>query len=304
MIAMGLGLAGAGCATQPDPVCAVARREAGYYAVAWTPVNAGTTCNLDLKTRVSMQKYSGAAGSTQRDVAIKPTSFNGASAPANSEPVPSGGASVATTAITMSQFKEVLPDSDLNGIPICTTADFSTPATFTDPTKHVGASYTFSNVRFLEGAKYLGSEFAADVAYTATNSDGSTCSANFHAVGIAPAVSCWRVDECGTPIDETDQPQYTYADKSKCDLGDTPTANPAYKGKSFQDNLCDQAYVQSVVYAGTDPQVTNYFTLGSKLATNIRSDYALKCDSSLATGPAAGRSSGYCIPASDFPSLR
>jgi len=88
-----------------------------------------------------------------------------------------------------------LPDEPSNGQ--CAAPTLTAPATNAAAT----VTYAISNVKFLATAEAPGSQFGADLAYTAGG-----CTANYKVVGVWPAIACNASDPTtGDPIDQADQ---------------------------------------------------------------------------------------------------
>jgi hypothetical protein len=115
----------------------------------------------------------------------------------------------------------------------------------------VDVKLEWSNVEVYVTAASLGTQLRADLVDTRTTPDGATCKITYKALGLAPAVSCAKLDEDGeTPLFNDDgSPQL---DAAACDA----EANPAlgrFTGSGLTtetDYECDPVLAYCVV-AGT-----------------------------------------------------
>src|SRR6185312_6311027 len=63
---------------------------------------------------------------------------------------------------------------------------------------------TWSNVRIVVSAALFGTQFSADLKDTRVSESGATCTINYKAVGVSPAVPCYATDEEGNPVQKDD----------------------------------------------------------------------------------------------------
>jgi hypothetical protein len=125
---------------------------------------------------------------------------------------------------SLGAFDSVEPDSN----DICKVSTFSVNAeqdlpavpgtggaggggTGTPPVPEHDVKYQWSNMRVYVTAAAPGTQFEADLTYT-TNVGDTSCAFEYHAVGLWPAVNCYRLDEN----------KHKVADDSLC----SPCANP------------------------------------------------------------------------------
>jgi hypothetical protein len=98
-------------------------------------------------------------------------------------PIPDTGP-VPDTLIFKGTFSAERSDSnDTCTIPALSTISDSSSGTF--------LSYAVTNMTWLSGSAYQGAEFKAEVAFTR-----GTCSANYDALSLSPAVGCETTDDC------------------------------------------------------------------------------------------------------------
>ena len=163
-----------GC-SQPAPTCLVGRADTSDYSVRYT-LKSGDGCGVTAEAlapvTLSVQKYSGAAQSGQRDIAIRPSSFYDAENKA-----PFDGTTIATGALTSE-----------NPIAEGSQEYCSAPTLAPISTTRGGAStetWTFTKVKFLETAQFPGTQVRADIAVSI-----DACKSTYEAVGVWPIVNC------------------------------------------------------------------------------------------------------------------
>ena len=62
----------------------------------------------------------------------------------------------------------------------------------------------WSNVKIVVSAALFGSQMEADLTDTRVAANGDTCTIKYHALGLSPAIHCYRSDEEGNPIVKDD----------------------------------------------------------------------------------------------------
>lgn len=78
----------------------------------------------------------------------------------------------------------------------------------------------WSNIKIVVSAALFGTQLQADLTDTRVGDDGATCTYKYRAVGLSPAVHCYKSDDEGNPIMKDDGTYET--DEDLCD----PEANP------------------------------------------------------------------------------
>ena len=174
-----------GCVgTQPVAPCLVARSGTPFL-MKWTMQTGGlsracqtTLADFDLST-LSAERYGSVAGEN-RDVFLRPSEFGFKT-------------DVAATALAKGELER----NDVGADATCA-VDFTQAATVSFTSSDPGtvlrtATYEFKKVTSLSDAPHGGTQIQADLLYTR---DG--CSAEFHGLGVNPAVGCATDAECGS----------------------------------------------------------------------------------------------------------
>ena len=312
MVFSGVGCAGG---VQAPPVCAVGRAEVSNYVVTYTLKDAQPACaaaqHLNSNWTLAAQKYSGASGSGQKDIALRPafsdyysyTQLNGAFASFAAE---STDAHEKAPTVAYATLDTEFPVAQGN-LSYCNVSAFTTGAggkvAGTTSALYGSASlddkdvnFAFASTKFLDTAQYPGTQFTAELTYTE-----GTCTADYSAVAVWPWSTCYVVDNCGLILDTDGHPLFTHKPssdaKDPCGFTDTdakgnPNPNAAFGNVGYQDNLCSQEFTSG---NPDDTQVHNYTSTGSGLlSSGVNPAYALTCD----------HASGYCVAAKPFPSLK
>lgn len=136
---------------------------------------------------------------------------------------------------SLGEFKDPLPDDeDVCHVPTLSTTHLvldavpavpDDPATAEDDESFPGQpaqdiKLAWSNVKIVVSAALFGSQVEADLTDTRVGADGQTCTIRYKALGLSPAVHCFKSDEEGNPILKDDG---TYdVDPALCD----PEADP------------------------------------------------------------------------------
>lgn len=115
--------------------------------------------------------------------------------------------------LSVGDFASTTPDdADVCSVPALSPAEIDVPATGMDPATSV--RYAWRNVRVRVTPAYPGTQMAADLTLT---QDG--CTAEYHVLGLWPAVGCEELDENGNGTGQ--------ADGSRCDPEARPDAGRA-----------------------------------------------------------------------------
>jgi hypothetical protein len=177
-----LALAAAGCG-DIEQKCYIQRPALGGYGMIFTATAAATgTCTPtetaalpdNLGDIYTMDKFRG----DQSQVGVRPGSLLDVTAPS---PTTGNFTIHAPTAasLALGDFASLTPDADhICTVPTLTVANGESPAA-------TGRSIALSNLVFLTGSLYQGSQLQVDATYTVNG-----CSRPYHGLGLTPIVNC------------------------------------------------------------------------------------------------------------------
>lgn len=284
IVALGmLGHAAMSC-SQPKTECQVAMAAAGYgYAVTYklkSSPAAGCEAGVMKAEVIGMELYHppSADGTTydptKATVAVQSDALQYEST--GRDPDPAEDHHV----WSLGAFDSVTPDSS----DMCKVSTFSVNAqqdfpemagtgggggagggTPTVPAHNV--KYQWSNMKVYVTAAAPGTQFEADLTHT-TNVGDTSCTFEYHAVGLWPAVNCYKVDLDGVPV--LDEDGNFIADDALC----SPCADPE-AGFTIASGIspdfpthCD-ANLMACVLGKKDKATENAETIPQLLATSI-----------------------------------
>jgi len=225
---------------QPKPFCIVSPQP---FAVKLIEKGREGACDdfgpasFNADPEVGLAPYYARDGKGQPDyergsVAIQTTELGSLSRTAASYDV-SNSAS-AGSLYSMGDFVSPTPDGD----DVCSAPSLSTthlvldevPAIEDDPATEDDESFPgqpaqditleWSDVKIVVSAALFGTQMQADLTDTRVAPDGATCTIKYRALGLTPAVPCFKSDEDGNPLMKDDTHYET--DPALCD----PEANP------------------------------------------------------------------------------
>jgi hypothetical protein len=170
---------GAGCTQSPTP-CQLQQSATGGYIVKFVRNgNAAAGCDVDTGTPAQFSDVWVFDQYTEQLIAVKSVQVPH---PDNSEPN--------STVYGKGKFATVNPDS--SNPPICKVASLNRMSN--EETKGAAdplIAYTVTDMQFLSGTDFLGTEFAATV-----HVERGTCAADYTAQALSPPVACSANEDC------------------------------------------------------------------------------------------------------------
>ena len=168
-----------GCGGDIQQLCAIQRPGLGGYAIVFTQTAArtgtcGATAPTDLPDRMgdiyTMDKFR----EDQTQLGVRPGSLANVVGTTIQLPKPAS--------LGLGDFPSNVPAAD-------STCTVSTVTAMTGEGSAAGREIQLSNVKFLSGALYQGSQVEMDATYTVAG-----CSRTYHGIGITPIVGCSTSD--------------------------------------------------------------------------------------------------------------